>query len=497
MRTGLHLSTTQHLSLTPQLTHSIRLLQLSALEFEQELEESLANNPFLECEDPGGSQSPDSSAQELSGVSADHDAGLETTNASDGHDAATTATAEYDDATSSWEYDESTRFDAGSRREHDDELLDPTALAPAPVGLRQYLLEQLCVCRLDARQRSLVQVIIHALEPDGYLRTGLDELAALCPKEYEVEVSELDLALRLVTSFDPVGVGARNLAECLRLQLERRPSDTPGLSLAQRIIKGHLPELANPDMKRLADRLACSDAEFARAYQLIRACAPNPGLPFDEDRTEYVVADVEVRKVGKRWVARINPEVVPKISVNRSYAAILSAQHTSSASPTGQKLQEARWFVRNVNQRFKTILRVAQAIVERQSRFLEYGDVAMKPLVLRELAKTIGMHESTVSRVTCNKYMMTPRGLIEFKYFFGSHVESEGNACSSTAVRALIRQIIGSEDPVSPLSDVKITHALEQKGVALARRTVSKYRDRMKIPSVEVRRLSSPATANA
>lgn len=497
MRTAMHLRANHQLSLTPQLTHSIRLLQLSALEFEQELEESLANNPFLECEVPGTPPSPNTSTQELPGVSADHDAGFETANDSDDHDATSAATTESGDGTINWEYDESTRFDSGSRREHDDDALDATALAPAPVGLRQHLLEQLCVCRLDARDSSLVKVIIHALEPDGYLRTGLDELAAMCPEEYEVDVNDLGLALRLVTSFDPVGVGARNLAECLSLQLERRSEDTPGLALAQRIIKWHLAELANPDTKRLADRLGCSDAEFAGAYQLIRTCAPKPGLPFNEERTEYVVADVEVRKVGKRWVARINPDVVPKVRVNRSYAAILSAQHASGSSPTGQKLQEAHWFVRNVNQRFKTILRVAQAIVERQSRFLEYGDVAMKPLVLRELAETIGVHESTVSRVTCNKYMMTPRGLIEFKYFFGSHVESEGNACSSTAVRALIRQIIDAEDPARPLSDVKVTHALEQKGVALARRTVSKYRDGMKIPSVEVRRLSSPATANA
>jgi RNA polymerase sigma-54 factor len=210
-----------------------------------------------------------------------------------------------------------------------------------------------------------------------------------------------------------------------------------------------------------------------------------------------VVADVQVRKIGNRWLARINPDVVPRIHLNRSFVSMVREQRGSSSSPLGQHLQEARWFVRNVNQRFRTILRVAQAIVDRQSRFFEHGDIAMRPLVLREIAVTLGMHESTVSRVTSNKYMMTPRGLIELKYFFSSHVESEGHACSARAVRALIRQIIVAEDPRQPLSDVKLARLLGEKGIVVARRTVSKYRDAMHLPSVEVRRLSSASALAA
>jgi RNA polymerase sigma-54 factor len=490
MRADMQLRANQQLALTPQLTHSIRLLQLSSLEFEQELEETLANNPFLERDESIAATHSDPAAV----AGAEHDAAsigtAESTDASAGTDTAGEGAAD-------WERDDSTRFESSARHDYDHDAPDATASAPASVGLREHLLEQLRASRIEGRDYSLAQVIVHALEPDGYLRTELSELAAMCPEEESVEVEELAVALRLVQSFDPVGVGARDLAECLNLQLARDAGDSPALALATRIVNGHLADLAIPDTQRLTRALECSETDLAGAYQLIRGCTPKPGLAFNDERTDYVVADVEVRKIGHRWVARINPEVVPKIHLNRSYAAILSEQRTGASSPVGQKLQEARWFLRNVNQRYKTILRVTQAIVDRQSRFLEYGDVAMKPLVLREIAETIGVHESTVSRVTCNKYMMTPRGLIELKYFFGSHVESEGNACSSTAVRALIRQIISSEDPVCPLSDVKVARVLKQKGVAVARRTVSKYRDGMQIPSVEVRRLSSPENAGA
>jgi RNA polymerase sigma-54 factor len=494
MRADITLRTSQQLTLTPQLTHSIRLLQLSSLEFEQELEETLANNPFLDRDENNPVTGPAETDPAVGGEFNSDDGAVTSSAEAADSTVSTDATAE---SGSDWEHDESSRFDIPARHDFDSDAPDATALAPALVGLRDHLLEQLRASRVEPRDHALAQVIIHALEPDGYLRTELSELAAMCPEEEAVEVEELAVALRLVQSFDPLGVGARDLAECLTLQLGRVAATTPALGLAKQIVQGHLSELAIPDTQRLTRTLGCSEADLAGAYQLIRACTPRPGLAFNEERTDYVVADVEVRKIGKQWVARINPEVVPKIHLNRSYAAILSEQRAGTATPVGQKLQEARWFLRNVNQRFKTILRVAQAIVERQSRFLEYGDVAMKPLVLREIAETVGVHESTVSRVTCNKYMMTPRGLIELKYFFGSHVESDGNACSSTAVRALIRQIISTEDPVSPLSDVKVARVLKQKGVAVARRTVSKYRDGMQIPSVEVRRLSSPENASA
>lgn len=494
IRADLHVRTGQQLAMTPQLQHSIRLLQLSAADFEQELEETLANNPFLERDD---------SLRDL-GTGASPSAGTEAAGAEPSSDTAPVAAddrieviAPPDGTASDWEDESSSRFDAPSSGERSGDDSDAAQFAPSATCMYDHLLGQLGVCRVSARDRELARLVIHALEPDGYLRTSLEELAAMCPAREAVQVDELSVVLRLVQSFEPVGAGARSLEECLLLQLEDRDEDTPGLQLAQRIVQHHLHQLATPDTPRLLRALDCSDAEFASAYQLIRGCSPKPGLAFGSDRTEYVVADVQVRRIGKRWVARINPEVVPRIHLNRGFVAMVREQRGSSSSPIGHHLQEARWFVRNVNQRFRTILRVAQAIVDRQSRFLEHGDIAMRPLVLREIAATLGMHESTVSRVTSNKYMMTPRGLIELKYFFSSHVESDGHACSARAVRALIRQIIVSEDARHPLSDVKVARILAEKGIVVARRTVSKYRDSMHVPSVEVRRLSSAAALAA
>ena len=483
--------TGQQLAMTPQLQQSIRLLQLSAAEFEQELEETLSANPFLDREDSLRDSLRDPTDVPLE---AGEQAGEQVGDApGDLIDVIT----QPDTAASDWEDESSLRFDNPGSGERNGQDGDITQVASASTCLYGHLLAQLGVCRVSQRDRDLASLVIHALEPDGYLRSPLELLAAMCPAAEQVGIDELSVVLRLVQSFEPAGVGARTLEECLLLQLEERDDDTPGLELARRIVRGHLAQLAAPDTPRLLRALDCTDAEFASAYQLIRRCSPRPGQAFGADRTDYVVADVQVRKIGNRWLARINPDVVPRIHLNRSFVSMVREQRGSSSSPLGQHLQEARWFVRNVNQRFRTILRVAQAIVDRQSRFFEHGDIAMRPLVLREIAATLGMHESTVSRVTSNKYMMTPRGLIELKYFFSSHVESEGHACSARAVRALIRQIIVAEDPRQPLSDVKLARLLGDKGIVVARRTVSKYRDAMHLPSVEVRRLSSASALAA
>ncbi len=492
MRPSLQGRTSQQLAMTPQLQHSIRLLQLSAAAFEQEIEETLANNPFLERDDFPGPEAG-------TGDTAADGTHPEPTLTAEALTEAGDVIAEPDGSSGDWDdasfrYEDSLAAGAGG---HSGDDADATHFAMASVCLRDHLLEQLSACRVNDRDRQLAQLVIHALEPDGYLRTPLEDLIAMCPASEAVELDEMMVVLRLVQSFEPAGVGARSLEECLLLQLGDRDEDTPGLELACRIVRDHLPELVTPDTPRLLRTLGCIDCELAAAYQLVRACSPKPGSIFGPERTDYVVADVQVRKIGGKWVARINPEVVPRIHLNQSFASMVREQRGSGSSPIGHHLQEARWFVRNVNQRFRTILRVAQAIVDRQSRFFEHGDIAMRPMVLREIADTLGMHESTVSRVTSNKYMMTPRGLIELKYFFSSHVESDGHACSARAVRALIRQIITAEDPRHPLSDVKVARTLADKGIVIARRTVSKYRDSMQIPSVEVRRLSSSAALAA
>ncbi|MDX1376982.1 MAG: RNA polymerase factor sigma-54, partial [Burkholderiales bacterium] len=290
---------------------------------------------------------------------------------------------------------------------------------------------------------------------------------------------------------------ARSPAECLALQLEAQPAEAPGRALALEIVREHLATLAAHDTARLLQALGCDEAALRRAHELIQRLDPHPGSRFGTLGVHAVVADVVVRKLRGRWIAGINPQVLPRIRVNELYADIYRGSREGNAG-LSQQLQEARWLVRNAQQRFQTIQRVAQAIVERQSRYFDYGDVAMKPLLQRDIAREVGVHESTVSRVASGKYMITPRGLIEFKHFFGTQVVGEdGHACSSTAIRALIRQIIAHEPAGAPLSDIKVTRKLGEYGIRVARRTVTKYRDAMRIPPVEARRLGAPSDAAA
>ena len=305
-------------------------------------------------------------------------------------------------------------------------------------------------------------------------------------------------ALRLLQSFDPPGVGARGTAECLQLQLDivARSSASPaGLELARRIVSEHLPLLAARDFPKLKRTLGCGDDALRAAHQLIRTLNPRPGVAFGDTRADYVVPDVFVRRIKARWTAVLNAGVMPRLRVNQAYADILKRGRNDRSVDSAQRgqwttrVQEARWLIRNIQQRFDTILRVSQAIVDRQHNFFTHGEIAMRPLVLREIADTVGLHESTISRVTANKYMATPLGVFELKHFFGSHVATEtGGAASSTAIRALIKQLIGAEDTRNPLSDSKLAELLGEQGIVVARRTVAKYREAMKIPPVAMRK---------
>ena len=321
----------------------------------------------------------------------------------------------------------------------------------------------------------------------------------MCPAEAQVETDDVQAALALLQSFDPPGVGARSPAECLRLQLDlmRRaadPAQHPAIDLARRIVSEHLPLLAARDFIKLRKLLDTTDDDLRAAHQLIRGLNPHPGVGFGGSSADYVVPDIFVRRKGTRWVAQLNPDVMPRLRVNPAYAAAVKAERKADRSKEGQatwstRLQEARWLIRNMQQRFDTILRVSQAIVDRQSNFFSHGAVAMRPLVLREIADTVGLHESTISRVTSNKYMATPFGVFELKYFFGSHVATEtGGAASSTAIRALIKQLIGAEDPKNPLSDSRLAELLGEQGIVVARRTVAKYREALKIAPVAMRK---------
>jgi len=355
--------------------------------------------------------------------------------------------------------------------------------------LRDHLTSQLRMTKANQRDRALITFLIESLDEDGYLTSSLEEVKADLPDELEVDVDELSAALALLQSFDPPGVGGRSASECLKLQLLRL-DPSPIRTLALDIVMHHLELLAARDFTRLRKQLKASDDALRDAHLLIRSLEPFPGAAFGKSEADYVVPDILVRKMSGGWTAELNPEIVPRLRINHLYANILRNNRGDPGSGSlRQQLQEARWLIKNIQQRFETILRVAQAIVERQKNFFAHGEIAMRPLVLREIADTLGLHESTVSRVTTGKYMLTPFGTLEFKYFFGSHVSTDtGGAASSTAIRALIKQLIGAEDSKSPLSDSRIAELLAEQGFVVARRTVAKYREALKIPAVNLRK---------
>jgi RNA polymerase sigma-54 factor len=355
--------------------------------------------------------------------------------------------------------------------------------------LRDHLVAQLGMLSLPQRDRQLIGALIDALDEDGFLTSSLEEIVELIPEELDVGLEDLGIALKYLQSFEPVGVGARNIGESLALQLRALPNDTPCRAAAVKVVENHLDLLANRDVTRLRRLLQCDDAMVRSIRELIRTLNPRPGAAFAKTEANYVVPDVVVRKVRGHWSASLNEAAMPKLRVNRIYADILARSRDASNQQLAAQLQEAKWLIRNVQQRFETILRVAQAIVDRQRRFFEHGDVAMRPMVLREIADMLGLHESTISRVTTQKYMLTPRGTYELKYFFGSHVATDtGGAASATAIRALIRQLIAAEDPRSPLTDSKIAEVLGEQGILVARRTVAKYREALTIPPVNLRK---------
>ena len=482
MERTLSLKTRQTLALSPRLQQSVRLLQLSALEFAQEIRQALVSNPFLEEEDVEEPQAP--------GIAGTHDEPA----AADAPPEEPLPTATDDSYDAGPQLSDSYSERSSNSRNGDDSESDWTDWIESAVSLRDHLRSQLMIAQLEPRDRALAHVIIEALDDDGYLRQSLEELAtAMAGSNIDppVEADDLRSALRLVQCLEPCGVGARDLAECLDLQLQALPPDTPFRELARRVAREHLPLVARREVARLQRIENCDEDALRHALALIRKLDPRPGTQYGDDGVRYIVPDVIVRKVRGKWTCTVNPAVLPRIRVNRVYADIFRRSPRDGGSPLSQQLQEARWLIRNAEQRFATIQRVAEAIVERQKKFLDYGEVAMRPLALRQIADELGLHESTVSRVTNNKYMSTPRGLFEFKHFFSRQLStSSGGVCSATAIRALIRELIESEKPEEPLSDARLAEMLAEQGVRVARRTVTKYRRLMQLPNVELRRLS-------
>jgi RNA polymerase sigma-54 factor len=465
MKHSLQLKLGQHLTLTPQLQQSIRLLQLSTLELNQELEQMLQDNPLLEREEEDDSSL---AAAEPPAHTAEAEAQSTDTPPTESPDSADTETATTLDD-SDWN-DYST---AGG----DDDDTDSAQGSVSGASLREHLLNQLIVSSLTLRDRTLVAALIDDLDEAGFLTQPLtDIIASLQTELEELEPEEVETALKHLQNMDPTGVGARNLAECLTLQLRALPPDTPMRDIAIRLTTNHLELLAARDVGKLKKMLGIDDPTLRAVRALILSLNPRPGASFSVDETHYVIPDVYVRRIKGMWIASLNADAMPKLRVNRVYADILSRHRESGGSQQlASQLQEARWLIKNVQQRFDTILRVSQAIVDRQKSFLEHGEVAMRPLVLREIADVVELHESTISRVTTQKFMMTPRGLYELKYFFGSHVSTDsGGACSSTAIRALIKQMIAAETSSKPLSDGQLADELGRQGIVVARRPVGK-----------------------
>jgi RNA polymerase sigma-54 factor len=480
MKHSLQLKLSQHLTLTPQLQQSIRLLQLSTLELNQEIETFLQENPLLERDDEEEAAAPPPNLTPAAASTTSSES--ESTPASGENAPADERPA----AETDWSLDDG--YGSFSGQDGDDDSEAPQASAE-PAKLRDHLLDQINLMQMPDRDKRIVAFLIENLDDDGYMTQDLVELAALLPVELEIDSEQLTIGLKYLQSLDPPGVGARNLSECLALQLEALPEDTPYREEASLVVTQHLDVFAARDYFRLKKLLRCDDDVLRAIQAMIIGLNPRPAGNFSGSETRYIIPDVVVRKTKGMWVTALNPDAMPKLRINRMYADILHRNRDASFQQLAGQLQEAKWLIKNVQQRFDTILRVSQAIVDRQRHFFEHGEVAMRPLVLREIAETLGLHESTVSRVTTQKFMLTPRGIFELKYFFGSHVSTEtGGACSATAIRALIRQMVGEEDTRKPLSDSQISEVLGKQGIMVARRTIAKYRESLQILPVNLRK---------
>ncbi|MDO9115946.1 MAG: RNA polymerase factor sigma-54 [Polaromonas sp.] len=509
MKQGLSLRVSQHLALTPQLQQSIRLLQLSTLELSQEVEQMLDENPFLEVaeeaaprEDFGLGQVDTPVSQETREFESTTDSiavSAEDTGAAGQNDAEPSSEAKLEE---SWEGDGSVDTapddsewggDATPRKNNnDDSDVDATELARSHESLQDHLHRQALSLRLSPEGKAALHFLIESLNDDGYLEDSLSSLAAGLAgddlEQLEAVEHEFAVALRLLQHMEPAGVGARNLAECLSLQLlDCKDNDETRAAIA--MCQQPMELLAKRDVKRLSQLCGFPDAVIKGAIGLIGRLDPKPGRRFVNVERNLIVPDVLVVKSGRGFKVSLNSDVMPRLRVHDIYANALKQNKGQGGQALQQRLQEARWFIKNIQQRFDTILRVSSAIVERQKNFFTHGELAMRPLVLREIADELGLHESTISRVTTAKYMSTPFGTFELKYFFGSALGTEtGGNASSTAVRALIKQFVASESLKKPLSDNQISEMLKEQGIECARRTVAKYREALRIAPANLRK---------
>lgn len=500
MKQSLQLKLGQQLTMTPQLQQAIRLLQLSTLDLQQEIQEALDSNPMLEVEEVSeDADGKTDSAQSREDLARDelnaNSAGQETTET-----ATTGAPEDWNESIpndlpvdTSWEDIYQTA--PASSSPTDDDNGDYDSRRGTTDSLHDHLMWQLNLTPMSDRDRIIAMTLIDAVEPSGMLASSLEDIFDGLKDDWEqLEFDELLAVQHRLQQFDPPGVASQNLSECLLVQLRQFPADTPYLEAAKTVVRYYLTQLGNRDYRQLMRRTRLKETDLSNTIALIQSLNPRPGDQIASGEVEYVVPDVFVDKREGRWVVELNPDTAPRLRINNNYAAMVKRADSSSDNTfLKDNLQEARWFLKSLQSRNETMLKVASCIVEKQRDFLEHGAEAMRPLVLHDIAELVDMHESTISRVTTQKYMHTPQGIFELKYFFSSHVSTEsGGECSSTAIRAIIKKLVASETPRKPLSDSKITALLADQGIKVARRTIAKYRESLGIPPSNERKTLGP-----
>ena len=486
MKPSLQLKLGQQLAMTPQLQQAIRLLQLSTLDLQQEIQEALDSNPLLDVEEPG---------DELSSVESLTNSHEEKDNSADILEIEPQDSSELIEKSEiSAELEIDTTWDdvysanTGSTGiALDDDM--PVYQGETTQTLQDYLLWQLDLTFFSENDHSIALALIDAIDDYGYLTVSLEDIQENFHSE-EIELDEIEAVRKRIQQFDPLGVASLNLQDCLLLQLATYPEDTPWLDSAKQVLANHIDQLGNRDYKLILKETKLKEEDLREVLQLIQQLDPRPGSRIATEHAEYVIPDVSVYKEHGKWIVTINPDSVPKLKVNQQYAN-LGRGNSADSNYIRTNLQEAKWLIKSLESRNETLLKVAKCIVEHQRDFFEYGEEAMKPMVLNDVALAVEMHESTISRVTTQKYMHTPRGIFELKYFFSSHVSTDnGGECSSTAIRALIKKLVAAETPAKPLSDSKIAALLADQGIQVARRTIAKYRESLGIaPSSQRKRL--------
>lgn len=506
MKQSLQLKLGQQLTMTPQLQQAIRLLQLSTLDLQQEIQAAIESNPMLEASEDSDS---DTNEHESGDNNSDHDANLDNqinsyeanATAADSDNSQTSTNDDYADndttvdnweetipndlpVDSNWDDVYQSTSSANSSVSSAAEDIDFDDRNSASESLHDHLLWQLNLTPMSETDELIALAIIDAIDNTGMLSISPEEIQEGFDPELDIELDEVEAVRHRIQQFDPVGVASIDLRDCLMVQLNQLPQSTLWRHEARLIVDKYLPLLGNHDYAQLIRRTKLKEPQLKEAIRLIQSLNPRPGDLVESGDTEYIVPDVFVKKLNDRWVVELNPEIAPKLRINSHYASMVRrADNSSENAYLRDSLQEARWFLKSLQSRNETLMKVATRIVEHQRGFLEYGEEAMKPLVLHDIAEAVDMHESTISRVTTRKYMHTPRGIFELKYFFSSHVStSTGGECSSTAIRAIIKKVVAAEDPRKPLSDNKITAILDEQGIKVARRTIAKYRESLAIP---------------